>query len=192
MKTNPLIILLLLFVIGCDSKQDWRADLEKVNEQEELRMADSKAKIRSYMKDSYTIETGFSSKEEALLAFLTEVQKTTGFELKTIFTSLEKETVLFPNTLGFGTALDVTPLEEYKKLIQERENMGIERLREKMQGGSFSLTEIKWEKPRIYNKINGYKPHSIELTIKGKQVKVDQVKMIFEVNGKYKVGVIAP
>ncbi|BDA80569.1 hypothetical protein LPTSP3_g34990 [Leptospira kobayashii] len=192
MKKILQSIILLLTVIGCESKQDWRADLEKVNRQEELRMADSKAKIRAHIKDSYTIQNGFSTKEEALLAFLKEAQASYKTDYISLFTPFEQETVVFPNTLGYGTSLDVTPLEDYKKLIQNRQDLGIQRLRESIKGNRLTIKKIVWEKPRTYNKITGYKPGSLEVLADGKSINTDQVKMIFEVGGKYKVGVVAP
>jgi len=192
MKKILLTTIILLLIAGCESKQDWRAELEKVNKQEEIRMAESKAKIRAYIKDSYSIQNGFSTKEEALLAFLKEVQSSSKPELSSIFTSTEQETVVFPNTLGYGTSLDATPLEDYKKLIQNRQDLGIERLRKTIKGKSLSIKKIVWEKPRTYNKILGHKPGSLEILVNGKPINIDQVKMVFEVNGKFKTGVIAP
>ncbi|WP_411824341.1 hypothetical protein [Leptospira sp. 'Mane'] len=192
MKKILLTTIILLLIAGCESKQDWRAELEKVNKQEEIRMAESKAKIRAYIKDSYSIQNGFSTKEEALLAFLKEVQSSSKPELSSIFTFAEQETVVFPNTLGYGTSLDATPLEDYKKLIQNRQDLGIERLRKTIKGKSLSIKKIVWEKPRTYNKILGHKPGSLEILVNGKPINIDQVKMVFEVNGKFKTGVIAP
>ncbi|TGN10875.1 hypothetical protein [Leptospira ilyithenensis] len=192
MKKILLITTLSLLAFQCESKQDWRAELEKANKQEELRMAESRAKIQANIKGSYKIENGFSSKEEALIAFLKEVQAGSKSNYKSIFTPLEQETVVFPNTLGSGTSLDSTPLEDYKKLIQSRQDQGIERLREVLKGNRLSIKDVIWETPRTYKKIVGHKPGSLEVLVNGKPMNIDQIKMIFEVNGKFKVGVVAP
>lgn len=99
---------------------------------------------------------------------------------------------MYPNVYGYGTSLDVTPLDDYYILFSKRADIGYDKLRNKLNKNlSLQKLEIVFAKPRIYGKLEGFKPRII---IKNKQgsFDIEEIKMVFKVGNLYKVGVVAP
>ncbi|TGL44156.1 hypothetical protein [Leptospira perdikensis] len=189
MKHFPLYILLLFFSF-CE-RDDWRAEMEKENQKVISQIQKDHKLIEGYKANPKDWEQSSKTKELAVSNFLQEISKF-GKPEKHYVTWNEKLSVLFPNIKGSGTMLDTTPLFEYKKMLEERETMALTELSKILLGKTFQINSIVWEKPRQYGSLMGYKPKSIQLKVEGKLVVIQQIKMIFQTNSGYKIGVLGP
>lgn len=191
MKSKILIYISLatfLNVNACKEK-DWREDPKFQNQEQNAKLLDSQKIIFSKKKEKYVLVRGYKSKNEAIENFLSEI-KTNHVPEKAFISWNEQLEIVFPNTYGLGTTLDHTPLDEYQKLLSSREAVAIESIYS-MIASEFKIESIDWELPRRLGQILGHKPKVIISTPKGK-FEITQIKMVYDVEGKFIVGVIGP
>ncbi|TGM61780.1 hypothetical protein [Leptospira vanthielii] len=198
MKQFYIIIFFLLafssifFTSNCNEK-DWRNDPKYQNKELEAKLQSSKTEILSKRKENYELTFGYNSKQEAIKYFLEEIQKSDkSTPLKSFISWSDQVEVIFPNTYGFGTALDTNSLEDYKVILSEREKLGVEMIHSVISlSTSFAIQNIEWETPRIYNELKAHKPKVVIRTKAGLQ-ELTQIKMVYEIGNKYIVGVVGP
>ncbi|MGV3664816.1 MAG: hypothetical protein ACO1NV_01695 [Leptospira bouyouniensis] len=190
MKNLPLYLLILLLFSFC-KKADWREQMEAENQKVILQIAIDHQQIKNNLAKNRDWSQSSKTKNLAIQNFLNEILKFN--EPKNFFVSWdEKMEVIFPNILGTGTMLDTTPLVEYKKVLENRESIAIIEINRRLQGKKFKLLSIDWEKPRNYGLIKGHKPKSLKILIDNNPIAIDQIKMVFETESGFKVGVIGP
>lgn len=190
MKKFIIFLIPFLFTFCQKDREAFHVDFSP---EMQAKLDESKKIILSHIKDEYSISNGSKSPEDAIRRFLEKALKEPNLEKNPYFISFkERNEVIYPNTYGFKTSLDVTPLEDYNKLITMRSDMGYTRLRGQL-GSNQSLKglHIIFAQPRIYNKIVGLKP-KVELKGKSHSIDLEGIKMVFKVGNSYKVGVIAP
>lgn len=187
-----LLILLILSSANCkDSGQDFRKELEAKNQEWLAEVAETHKALIESQKDYYSIATHSPDKDTAIRNFLREIQTAKDANsMKHLFTEEELRSILYPNVLGSGTALDSNRLDNYEELIRERRRVVFDRLKELLQGIPISKVEIEWELPRSYRVLNGHKPSKVLIHHNGKTTKLDHIKMIIEHKGQFKVAVI--
>ncbi len=187
---SHLSVLILIFTLNCKEK-DWRDDPKYQNPDLQAKVESAKQEILSNRKKSYSIENGYTSKEEAIKGFLKELVESKELGSYSSFISWEQQLqVVFPNTYGFGTALDFNPLDDYRKLLSEREQVGFLTIKANLKE-PYKIQKIEWEKPRQYNQLIAHKPKVI-ITSNAKEIDLSQIKMVYEIGGKFIVGVVGP
>lgn len=187
----PLIILSLMCKPEGTTADDpeIKANLEK----QKKGLEESKMEILKNKKDTYKISFGSITPELAVEKFLFDLEKNEDYTKNVyLFSTKENEEVLYPNTYGFGTSLDVTPLPQYRELIARLTSLGYLRIRETIGGGKIKKVMVKFGKERVYNSITGYKPVDLEIEIEGKIFHIEQIKMVMKVGNLYKVAVVTP
>lgn len=185
-----LSVSILISLVACKEK-DWRDDPKYQNPELQAKVESAKQEILSNRKKSYSIENGYSSKEEAIQEFLVEVKNSKEFGSFASYVSWEQQVkVIFPNTYGYGTALDFSPLEDYRKLLSEREQVGYQTIKSAIKE-PYKIKKIEWEKPRQYNQLIAHKPKVI-ISSNSKENDLSQIKMVYEIGGKFIVGVLGP
>lgn len=190
MKNLPLYLLILLLFFIC-KKTDWREQMEAENQKVIQQIESDHKLIKNNLAKNRDWSQSSKTKDLAIQNFLNEILKFN--EPKNFFVSWdEKMEVIFPNILGTGTMLDTTPLVEYKKVLENRESIAIIEINKRLQGKRFKLLSIVWEKPRNYGLIKGHKPKSLKIQIDNNPIVLDQIKMVFETDSGFKVGVIGP
>ncbi|MBM9591686.1 hypothetical protein JWG41_14605 [Leptospira sp. 201903075] len=191
MKSKILLYVILYSILNhsaCKEK-DWREDPKFQNQELEAKLLESQKLIVLNKKEKYILERGFKSKNEAIESFLSEIKNYKS--PKNAYIRWEEQIeIIFPNTFGLGTSLDHTPLEEYKKVLSERESVAIESINQLISEG-YKIDKINWELPRRLNQILGHKPKIMITTAKGK-FEITQIKMVYDIDGKFIVGVLGP
>ncbi|MCW7491444.1 hypothetical protein ND861_02125 [Leptospira sp. 2 VSF19] len=132
---------------------------------------------------------------EAVINMLDEVciQKKNHSNLKSILSQKEKDFILYPNIYGSGTSLDVTPLEDYDKLIHSFENLAIQKLSNlKIKKSDFKSLKIFTKSVKPYGKANFHKVGLITLKTEGGEIEITEIKSVIELNGRFKVAIISP
>ncbi|TGL50470.1 hypothetical protein EHQ59_13910 [Leptospira kemamanensis] len=191
MKSKIIYYIALYSVItfvSCKEK-DWREDPKFQNQELESKLLESQKLITSKKKEKYILNRGFSNKEEAIKKFLSEI-KNNKVPINSFVSWEEQLELIFPNTYGLGTALDHTPLNEYQVLLSEREKIAINSVEQLLTNG-YKIEKFIWESPKRFNQILGYKPKVIISTPKG-QFEITQIKMVYDIDGKFIVGVLGP
>lgn len=191
MKSKIIYYIALYTVttfVSCKEK-DWREDPKFQNQELESKLLESQNLITSRKKEKYILNRGFSNKEEAITKFLSEI-KNNKVPINSFVSWEEQLELIFPNTSGLGTALDHTPLNEYQVLLSEREKIAINSVEQLLTNG-YKIEKFIWESPRRFNQILGHKPKVIISTPKG-QFEITQIKMVYDIDGKFIVGVLGP
>ncbi|MCG6144072.1 hypothetical protein [Leptospira bandrabouensis] len=185
-----IFILINLSLISCD-RDNWRDQMEEENQKVILQIKNDQKQIELNRLNQKDWNQSSKSKELAIKNFLTEISNT-GKPTSYYVSWDEKMEVLFPNVLGYGTMLDSTPLTEYKKMLDIREEMAIKEIAKLIYEKKFQITSIDWDDPKDYRNLKAYKPKSIQLKIDKNLYELKQIKMVFQTTTGYKVGVLAP
>lgn len=184
------LILLLLLTTSCD-RDNWRDQMEEENTKVILRVEQDHKQFDFYRLNPKEWSVASKTKELAIENFLNEVSKNS--KATSFYVSWEEKlTIIFPNIKGAGTLLDTTPLTEYRKVLESREEIAFADLSKLLSGKTFKIESIDWEKPRVYGNLKGYKPSNIKIKIMGKSFSIHQIKMVFQTTSGYKVGVVGP
>lgn len=190
-----LIYFLMLFLsvlfFNCKDKAPARPESSLEIQQKLKQSRETLAKRKS---ENHLIE-GYKSKEEAILRFMNEIadSRLALISFKSMLNEKEKDFVFFPNIYGENTALDVTPLEDYKLTFDRLEALGIKRLREyRLESSNLKTMKIYWKSSQSYGNLMIHKVGRIEVRKKGSVLEITQIKSLIEQNGKFKVAVVAP
>lgn len=191
MKKIIFLIFPIILFLNCKKERE-KVELDFSPEMK-AKLEGTKQLILSKEKDSYQISFGSKTPKEAIQKFLNKaINEPNLNNNKYLFTEHEKLDVLYPNIYGFGTSLDVTPIDDYERLIENLVRIGYDKIHSKMKSVKKNPEfEIIFQSPREYKKLQGFKP-KVTVRSNGKVVEVDEIKMVFKVGDLYKVGVIAP
>ncbi|XDD54125.1 hypothetical protein AB3N62_16900 [Leptospira sp. WS4.C2] len=185
------LLILSLSLVNCKDKISTKPE-SSAEIQQKLRQ--SKEVLTKRKSENHHI-FGYKTKEEAIISFMNELvgARLEIINFKSILNDKEKDLIFFPNIYGENTALDVTPLEDYKFTFNRLEELGIKRLREhRLQLSDLKSMKIIWKSSRPYGNLTIYKVGRIEIIKKGSPIEITQIKSVIEQNGKFKVAVVAP
>lgn len=185
------LLILSLSLVNCKDKISTKPE-SSAEIQQKLRQ--SKEVLTKRKSENHHI-FGYKTKEEAITSFMNELvgARLEIINFKSILNDKEKDLIFFPNIYGENTALDVTPLEDYKFTFNRLEELGIKRLREhRLQLSDLKSMKIIWKSSRPYGNLTIYKVGRIEIIKKGSPIEITQIKSVIEQNGKFKVAVVAP
>ncbi|MDF3821628.1 hypothetical protein P3G55_17110 [Leptospira sp. 96542] len=193
MKQNIIIILLIILTLS-QCKKD-KEELTSTNEAQTLKLQESK-KILLDRSSSNLLLNGFASLDEAVKKFLIEVRNTNQIEtieLKTLVDQKEKDFILYPNIFGHGTSLDVTPLEDYNKMIRSFEVLALGKLKEK----PYTVSDLKSTKIRVksvqdYGKTKFHKIGSVIISTPKGKIEISEIRSVIQLGDRYKVAILAP
>jgi hypothetical protein len=186
-----LTSFLILFCINC-GKKDWRDEMDAENAKLEKSLEADHKKLLSLKKDSYSIENSSKSRDQAVVSYLQAMSKYSPGENPYSLNQKELLEILYPNSLGIGTSLDKTPLDNYQTIVWDRKIMAENKLNKKL-SGNIKVLKVNWqENTRKYGALTGHKPDSIIITIDGKNDVIKEIKQVIEHNGQFKVAVVAP
>jgi|JI8StandDraft_1071087.scaffolds.fasta_scaffold10101_2 hypothetical protein len=188
------LICILLSVFNCKEK-DWREEMKNSNSAIDQQIQKDHDYLKSLQKDHYIFKDFARSKEEAILLYLKNLKFEPSYneEIKFSFNKNELKTILYPNSLGYGTSLDKTPLKNYEELVWARKKIGEEKILQHLKTKNFKILKIVWKEDiRKFRKLNGYKPESIEVSQNGSIFYISEIKQVIEHNGQFKVAIIAP
>jgi hypothetical protein len=127
-KIIKFLILSTSFIVlllnSCKEK-DWRDEMD-INNSERVRLIQKDHEyLKSLQRDSYEIQNSSKNKDEAIRNYLDNLSKDYKSEDPLYsFNKLEMKTILYPNTLGYGTVLDNSPLTDYEELVFTRKKLG--------------------------------------------------------------------
>jgi hypothetical protein len=197
MKFINLLILLIALLVHCigDSREELQKELDRIQKETDLTLQNDRDLLKSFQKESYQFSSYSKTKEEAIQNYLKYLSNNTKNreENPFAFNRIELREILYPNTLGFGTSLDNSPLKDYEDLVWERRKIGEQKILELLESGKWKLIKINWiTKPRQFKVLRGFKPQSVEVSIYGKTHVISQIKQVIEHNGMFKVAIIAP
>lgn len=186
------IITSILFNVHCKKESAKHSDFPK--SETNPRLVESKKTIE-FRRTLNTELSGFKTLNEAVINMLDEVciQKKNHSNLKSILSQKEKDLILYPNIYGSGTSLDVTPLEDYDKLIYSFENLAIQKLSNlKIKKSDFKSLKIWTKSVKPYGKANFHKIGLITLKTDGGEIEITEIKSVIELNGCFKAAIISP
>jgi hypothetical protein len=135
-KIIKFLILSTSFIVlllnSCKEK-DWRDEMD-INNSERVRLIQKDHEyLKSLQRDSYEIQNSSKNKDEAIRNYLDNLSKDYKSEDPLYsFNKLEMKTILYPNTLGYGTVLDNSPLTDYEELVFTRKKLGESLILEKL------------------------------------------------------------
>lgn len=192
MKSINLIFVILSFItIGCNEKPSTKIE-SSPEIREKLKKTHDELSKRKLQNHSIS---GYKSKEESVFEFLKELvnSKQSKDKYNSLLNDFEKDFVFFPNIYGENTALDVTPLEDYRLTFDRLEALGIQRIREyKLNSSNLKNINIVWKSSKPYGNLLIHKIGRIEVIRQGSKIEINQIKSLIEQNGKFKVAVVAP
>lgn len=177
-------------IIDCKQKPVQRPQLPSSPEQQQ-RLENSKLELLSAKEKPVKLE-GYPSREKAIKSFLAEVISDSN-PMKSILSSEEKRKSFFPQVFGYGTALDVTPLDDYMKMVLTQEAVGIDRLRSlKLSQKEIKDLQCRWKAERQYGSLKAHILGKCTFLRNDQEQDIDQIKSIIEFNGRFKVAIVAP
>ncbi|GBF51429.1 hypothetical protein LPTSP4_29650 [Leptospira ryugenii] len=188
-KIKILLTLLFFFVLDC-KKKDWRDELKTVDYKEIHKDSLSKQKLPIQMSG------GMTDRESAVHSFLVALKENRKNEIsKFILSDEEYKEYFLPHTLGHGTSLDVTPMDQYWPSFIERKKMGMESLSASLLRSNGNIKEFHWRpETREYGPWKAWKLDSVVLETKNAKagLTLEQIKLVACHKEKCKIAVIAP
>lgn len=193
MKQKTFIIIIIVGLLFNCKKEN--PEINTSNEIQNLKLEESKKILKERSSANLLLE-GYSSVEEAVKQFLVEVRKTNqseSTELKSLVNQKEKDYILYPNILGYGTSLDVTPIEDYNKMISSFEVLALGKLKEK----PYQVTDLKTIKVLVksvkdYGKTKFHKIGLVIVTTPKGKVEITEIKSVMQLGNRYKVAILSP
>ncbi|WP_244242625.1 hypothetical protein [Leptospira bouyouniensis] len=139
---------------------------------------------------------GYASVNEAVKQFLIEVRNSNqvdSVELKSLVNQKEKDYILYPNILGYGTSLDVTPIDDYNKMIRSFEVLALTKLKEK-QYKEVDLKSLKIlvKSVQDYGKSKFHKIGMVIVTTPKGRVEITEIRSVIQLGNRYKVAILSP
>jgi hypothetical protein len=193
MKQKTFIIIIIVGLLFNCKKEN--PEINTSNEIQNLKLEESKKILKERSSANLPLE-GYSSVEEAVKQFLVEVRKTNhseSTELKSLVNQKEKDYILYPNILGYGTSLDVTPIEDYNKMISSFEVLALGKLKEK----PYQVTDLKTIKVLVksvqdYGKTKFHKIGLVNISTPKGRVEITEIRSVIQLGNRYKVAILAP
>lgn len=186
------MFLLVSFAFVCKKENQ---EVNTQNESQRLKLEETKKILTERKTLNYSLQ-GYSSVEEAVKNFLIEVRKTNQIEstqLKSLVDQTEKEFILYPNILGYGTSLDVTPLDDYNKMIRSFEILALGKLKEKPYTESdLKSIKIMIKSVQDYGKTKFHKIGLVIITTSKGKIEIGEIRSVIQLGNRYKVAILAP
>lgn len=186
------MLLLVCLAFACKKEKQ---ELNIQNEAQRLKLEESKKILTERKSFNYSLQ-GYTSVEEAVKIFLIEVRKTNQIEsaqLKSLVDQTEKEFILYPNILGYGTSLDVTPLDDYNKMIRSFEILALRKLKEKPYAESdLKSIKILMKSVQDYGKTKFHKIGLVIISTPKGKVEIGEIRSVIQLGNRYKVAILAP
>ena len=182
MKTIYIILFLVLLLSSCKKSQANSSYDEKIIKIQEY--------YKSKIKESYEIANSSSSREEAVLKLLNDISKG---KLDSPYICSEQETkeILLPNTYNTGTITSLQEPEEAWNLMKIRREIGLEQLKKLLFNKKIISVDFKWKtERRDLNSLKGHTPIVFVRTNQG-EIQVEEIKLIIEHNGQFKVCIVS-
>ncbi|GBF37077.1 hypothetical protein [Leptospira johnsonii] len=179
-------ILTTSFVTDC--KKEYKGDdpeyFKKIEE--------SQAYLKARIKDSYEISDLSNTKEEAVYRFLEAVQNEQTDRY--IFTKEEYINIFLPNTLDENTLSTTMPLEQAWKFTDMRRYIALESLQnlfKKHKKQKFKIETLTWrEEVRQLKALKGHRVGNLTISFGNEKATLEEVRLVVEHRGKFKVCVI--
>ncbi|XDD46408.1 hypothetical protein AB3N60_17145 [Leptospira sp. WS39.C2] len=193
MKQKIFIIFIIVSLAFTCKKEN--NELNTSNETQKLKLEESKKILKQRLTSNFPLE-GYPSLDEAVKQFLLEVRKTNQIEsaeLNSLVNQKEKDYILYPNILGYGTSLDVTPIEDYNKMIRSFEVLALGKLKDK----PYKEVDLKSIKVLIktvqdYGKTKFHKIGLVIVTTPKGRVEITEIRSVIQLGDRYKVAILSP
>ena len=148
--------------------------------------------IAGRIKDRYDIKNTRSSRDAIIRAF---VRATAAGDLKRarslVFNREEYENILWPNLPDTFTMNHGMSPERASSLAMMKRDMGLSRLITRLRGKRIRLKQIEWKsEKRVYNALIGHRPWRIVVEIDGRERVLEQIRMVIEHRGRFKIAVV--
>ncbi|TGK43416.1 hypothetical protein [Leptospira andrefontaineae] len=186
--TLSILFILFSLLTSIDCKREDKGD----DPDYFRRVEESKAYLKAHIQDKYEISETSKTKEEAVIRFIESIQK--GETEHYIFTKDEYLNIFLPNTLEENTLSTTMPLDEAWKIADLRRYIAIEKIQnslKRFKGKSFKIETLTWRpEVRQLNVLKGHRVGNLVLKFGNETVELDQVRLVIEHLGKFKVCVI--
>ncbi|TGL08120.1 hypothetical protein EHQ43_03500 [Leptospira bouyouniensis] len=187
----------IFFIIICLWVNCKKENIEKnsSNEIQNLKLEESKKILMERSSSNFPLQ-GYASVNEAVKQFLIEVRNSNqvdSVELKSLVNQKEKDYILYPNILGYGTSLDVTPIDDYNKMIRSFEVLALTKLKEK-QYKEVDLKSLKIlvKSVQDYGKSKFHKIGMVIVTTPKGRVEITEIRSVIQLGNRYKVAILSP
>lgn len=183
-----IFFVLIITTISIDCKKEYKGDdpeyFKKIEE--------SKTYLRSQLKDHYEISDLSNSKEEAIQKFLEAVQN--GQTDRYIFTKDEYINIFLSNSIDENSLFINMPLEQAWKFTDLRRYVALEKIQsvfQKHKGQKFKIETLTWKyENRPLKALKGHRVGSLVISFGKDKVEFEEVRLVIEHQGKFKVCVI--
>lgn len=186
-KPTVLYKISFIFLIGLiyfckrpvNSQSEYEQKIEKLHEY-----------YKSQIKETYEISYSARNVEEAVQNFLKEVTTQTN-EYKTLCDEKEIKEIFLPNNYNTGNITSFQEPEEAWKTIAIRRKFGLEKLERKLKGKKLELQEVKIKETRNLNALKGYILHPVVVISNQEEISIQEIKLIIENKGQFKVCIVS-
>lgn len=183
---KPVVVLLLsiiFFSFSCkpsaNTQDEYNQKIEKLH-----------AYYKSQIQETYEIQNSARNVEEAVINFLNEIAEGNS-EYKTLCDEKEIKEIFLPNNYNTGSITSFQEPEEAWKTISIRRQYGIETLERKLKGKKLALSNIQTKEVRNLNSLKGYIPAKILVKADSEEVLIEEIKLIIENKGQFKVCIVS-
>ncbi len=182
------VFALIITTILIDCKKEYKGD----DPEYFRKIEESKAYLQARIKDRYEISDLSDTKEEAVQRFLEAVQN--GQTDRYIFTKEEYINIFLPNTLDENTLSTTMPLEQAWKFTELRRYIALEKIQnafKKHKGRKFKIETLTWKyENRQLKALKGHRVGNLIISFGKDKVEFEEVRLVVEHQGKFKVCVI--
>ncbi|MGJ4789896.1 hypothetical protein [Leptospira koniambonensis] len=179
-------LILATFLIDCNKeyKGDDPEYFKKVEE--------TKSYLKAHVKEEYEIPETSLTKEVAVLRYLEAVQN--GQIDKYIFTKDEYIDIFIANSTGENILANNMTLDQLRSFTDLRRMIAIEKLQNifnKYKGRKFKIETLTWRpEVRKLNVLIGHRIGTLTISFGKEKVDLEEIKLVIEHKGKFKVCVI--
>lgn len=182
MKTIPATILyVFITIIGC------KEDPQKLENKRIQKIQDT---YKNQIKSDYVIAHSYSSKEEAVIAFVNEINQNKNPE--SICNEKESKEILFPNSYNSNSLISFEEPDRAWELVFPRRNFALDSLKNKLPGTTINEIKIIWNKEvRDLNSLKGHVVQKIHIRTNSGMIELEEIKLIIEHKSQFKVCVVS-
>lgn len=189
MKQLTILYIILFSIFFQCKEKDWRDEIPKPNWQT------LHSNLASKRKFDFQLKGGRNSKEAVIQDWFSAIKKNSKQEDWTeyVLSDAEYFDYFAPHTLGSGTALDSTELEQYKANFLLRKEIGLKHIIDIISQTDGKISNIEWRpEQKTYGPFTGFKPEKIFIKSGKENVKLESIKQIVHYKGQWKIAVLAP
>lgn len=185
---NLLFITFFLIITSYNCKKErTEGDPEYQKKVEEARNY-----LKAHIKDSYDISETSDTRDAAVINYLEALNH--GKADKYICTKQEYLDVFLPNTLEESTLTSNMPLEQAWEITELRRKVALEQLQEvlkKEKNKPIKIETLTWrDQIRQLNVLKGHRVGTLIIRVGNKSVSLEQIRLVIEHKGKFKLCVI--